>query len=54
MLVEYWNAVQGSVEGSISGISTANSTQKVWLVAQAIGDIAFAFNFSIILLEIQV
>ncbi|GJW67119.1 probable amino acid permease 7 isoform X2 [Tanacetum coccineum] len=45
--------VQGNVEGSISGISTTNPTQKVWLVAQALGDIAFAFNFSLILLEIQ-
>ncbi|KAL8256504.1 hypothetical protein R6Q59_031571 [Mikania micrantha] len=40
-------------EGSIYGISTKNPTQKVWLVAQAIGDNAFAFNFSLILLEIQ-
>ncbi|KAK1435572.1 hypothetical protein QVD17_01338 [Tagetes erecta] len=44
---------KGKVEGSIYGISTTNPTQKVWLVAQAIGDIAFSFNFSLILLEIQ-
>ncbi|KVH99218.1 hypothetical protein Ccrd_022559 [Cynara cardunculus var. scolymus] len=44
---------RGKIEGSINGISTANPTQKVWLVAQAIGDIAFSFTFSLILLEIQ-
>ncbi|XP_071692747.1 probable amino acid permease 7 [Rutidosis leptorrhynchoides] len=44
---------QGEIKGSINGISTTDPTQKVWLVAQAIGDIAFAFNFSLILLEIQ-
>nr|GEY26939.1 probable amino acid permease 7 [Tanacetum cinerariifolium] len=43
---------QGKIEGSINGITT-NSIQKVWLVAQAIGDITFAMNFSLILLEIQ-
>jgi hypothetical protein len=28
--------------------------QKVWRVAQAIGDIAFAYPYTIVLLEIQV
>jgi hypothetical protein len=28
--------------------------QKVWRVSQAIGDIAFAYPYSLILLEIQV
>ncbi|KAI3717942.1 hypothetical protein L1987_69885 [Smallanthus sonchifolius] len=44
---------QGEIKGSINGITTTNPTQKVWLVAQAIGDIAFSFTFSLILLEIQ-
>lgn len=44
---------QGKIQGSINGISTTNPTQKVWLVAQALGDIAFSFTFSLILLEIQ-
>ncbi|XP_076934804.1 putative amino acid permease 7 [Bidens hawaiensis] len=43
----------GKIEGNIYGISTTTPTQKVWLVGQAIGDIAFSFNFSLILLEIQ-
>ncbi|KAI7734792.1 hypothetical protein M8C21_005458, partial [Ambrosia artemisiifolia] len=53
VLVKYEIAAKGKVEGSISGISTANPTQKVWLVAQALGDIAFSYTFSLILLEIQ-
>ncbi|KAI3717943.1 hypothetical protein L1987_69886 [Smallanthus sonchifolius] len=44
---------KGKIEGSMYGISTTSPIQKVWLVAQAIGDIAFSFNFSLILLEIQ-
>nr|XP_043606234.1 probable amino acid permease 7 isoform X1 [Erigeron canadensis] len=44
---------QREIKGNISGIQATNSTQKVWLVAQALGDIAFAYNFSLILLEIQ-
>jgi len=28
--------------------------QKIWRVSQAIGDIAFAYPYSLILLEIQV
>ncbi|KAI3688453.1 hypothetical protein L2E82_46046 [Cichorium intybus] len=44
---------QGKIEGSINGITTTNPTQKVWLIAQALGDIAFSFTFSLILLEIQ-
>ncbi|KAI3492925.1 hypothetical protein L1887_42420 [Cichorium endivia] len=44
---------QGKIEGSINGVSTTNPIDKVWLVAQAIGDISFSFTFSLILLEIQ-
>ncbi|KAL8256503.1 hypothetical protein R6Q59_031570 [Mikania micrantha] len=44
---------QGEIKGSSNGISTLNPPQKVWLVAEAIGDIAFSFTFSLILLEIQ-
>ncbi|KAE9458399.1 hypothetical protein C3L33_09713, partial [Rhododendron williamsianum] len=43
----------GSIKGSIGGVPTSTAPQKVWLVSQAIGDIAFAFPFSVILIEIQ-
>lgn len=32
----------------------ATTAQKVWRISQAIGDIAFSFPYSFILLEIQV
>ncbi|TXG68041.1 hypothetical protein EZV62_009316 [Acer yangbiense] len=41
------------IKGSISGIPTANTADKLWLAFQALGDIAFAYPYSIILLEIQ-
>ena len=43
--------------GSLTGISIGadvTSTQKVWHSLQAFGDIAFAYSFSNILIEIQV
>ncbi|KAG5546773.1 hypothetical protein RHGRI_018819 [Rhododendron griersonianum] len=43
----------GSIKGSIGGVPTSTAPQKAWLVSQAIGDIAFAFPFSVILIEIQ-
>ncbi|TVU16429.1 hypothetical protein EJB05_39991 [Eragrostis curvula] len=43
----------GAVKGSIAGVSMSTPTQKVWRVAQAIGDIAFAYPYTIVLLEIQ-
>lgn len=46
----------GKVRGSLTGISvgTVTQTQKVWRSFQALGDIAFAYSYSIILIEIQV
>ncbi|KAI9185859.1 hypothetical protein LWI28_011356 [Acer negundo] len=41
------------IKGSISGVPTANTADKLWLAFQALGDIAFAYPYSIILLEIQ-
>ncbi|KAG5550927.1 hypothetical protein RHGRI_009373 [Rhododendron griersonianum] len=43
----------GVVKGSIAGIATSTAAQKMWLVSQALGDIAFAYPYSIILIEIQ-
>ncbi|VYS67724.1 unnamed protein product [Arabidopsis thaliana] len=41
------------IEGSIRGIPAENRGAKVWIVFQALGNIAFSYPFSIILLEIQ-
>ncbi|KAG8050042.1 hypothetical protein GUJ93_ZPchr0009g2111 [Zizania palustris] len=46
----------GRIQGSLTGISIGagvSSTQKVWRSLQAFGDIAFAYSFSNILIEIQ-
>jgi hypothetical protein len=44
----------GTIKGSIAGVPMSTPAQKVWRVAQAIGDIAFAYPYTIVLLEIQV
>ncbi|KAK9165132.1 hypothetical protein Scep_000323 [Stephania cephalantha] len=48
-------AENGSFKGSLTGISIGRVTeaQKVWRSLQALGDIAFAYSYSIILIEIQ-
>ncbi|XP_057446806.1 amino acid permease 3 [Lotus japonicus] len=45
----------GAVGGSLTGITvgTVTQTQKVWRTLQALGDIAFAYSYSMILIEIQ-
>ncbi|KAI8009581.1 putative amino acid permease 7 [Camellia lanceoleosa] len=43
----------GVIKGNIAGVSTATTLEKLWLVSQALGDIAFAYPYSIILVEIQ-
>ncbi|KAA8531146.1 hypothetical protein F0562_005940 [Nyssa sinensis] len=45
----------GTFKGSLTGISigTVTQTQKIWRSFQALGDIAFAYSYSIILIEIQ-
>jgi len=54
-------AENGEFKGSLMGISigavtksgTVTPTQKIWRNLQALGDIAFAYSYSIILIEIQ-
>eukprot|EP00258_Populus_trichocarpa_P002368 XP_002302224.3 amino acid permease 3 [Populus trichocarpa] len=45
----------GKISGSLTGISigTVTQTQKIWISFQALGNIAFAYSFSMILVEIQ-
>ena len=47
-------AENGRIKGSITGVPAANIADKLWLAFQALGDIAFAYPYSMILLEIQV
>ncbi|KAI3838434.1 hypothetical protein MKX03_013198 [Papaver bracteatum] len=48
-------AENGKFRGSLTGISigTVTQTQKIWRSLQALGNIAFAYSYSIILIEIQ-
>jgi len=44
------------IKGSLGGVSIGaiGEAEKVWVVFQALGDIAFAYSFSVVLIEIQV
>ncbi|GAB2270384.1 Amino acid permease 3 [Dionaea muscipula] len=48
-------AEHGKFRGSLTGISigTVTEAQKIWRSFQALGDIAFAYSYSMILIEIQ-
>ncbi|KAL9159920.1 hypothetical protein ABFS82_08G165800 [Erythranthe guttata] len=43
----------GEIKGSIGGNAAHTSAQKMWLVFQALGDIAFSYPYTQIVLEIQ-
>ncbi|KAE8708328.1 Amino acid permease 1 [Hibiscus syriacus] len=43
----------GTIKGSITGVPAASVADKLWLVFQSLGEIAFAYPYTIILLEIQ-
>ncbi|KAK3009641.1 hypothetical protein RJ639_015180 [Escallonia herrerae] len=43
----------GKIEGSIGGVPADSVPEKIWLVFQALGDIAFAYPYALVLLEIQ-
>ncbi|MED6135488.1 hypothetical protein PIB30_046963 [Stylosanthes scabra] len=43
----------GRFMGSITGVETSKVADKIWLVFQALGDIAFSYPFSVLLFEIQ-
>ncbi|XP_068634728.1 probable amino acid permease 7 [Aristolochia californica] len=43
----------GRIKGSTGGVTKGTAAKKMWSVSQAIGDIAFAYPYSLILLEIQ-
>ncbi|KQK18866.1 hypothetical protein BRADI_1g45180v3 [Brachypodium distachyon] len=39
--------------GTVVGVDVVDSSQKVWLTLQALGNIAFAYSYSMVLIEIQ-
>ena len=43
-----------AIKGSIGGVPASSGLKKMTLVFQALGDIAFAYPYTIIVLEIQV
>ncbi|KAK4767774.1 hypothetical protein SAY87_002915 [Trapa incisa] len=43
----------GTVKGSITGVASSSVPLKLWASFEALGDIAFAYPYSIIVLEIQ-
>ncbi|KAK1371152.1 Amino acid permease 3 [Heracleum sosnowskyi] len=48
-------AETGQFRGSLTGISigVVSETEKIWRTLQALGEIAFAYSYSLILIEIQ-
>ncbi|KAI3755951.1 hypothetical protein L1987_55761 [Smallanthus sonchifolius] len=43
----------GKIAGSITGFPAVSVAHKLWITFQALGDIAFAYPYALILLEIQ-
>ncbi|KAL5075153.1 hypothetical protein RYX36_014137 [Vicia faba] len=54
-LVTFQVAVNGTVKGTVTGggAEIVSTTKKVWGIFQALGNIAFAYSYSQILIEIQ-
>ena len=50
----YVIAENGKILGSVTGVPASSLANKIWLVFQALGDIAFTYPYSIIVIEIQV
>ncbi|GAV65745.1 Aa_trans domain-containing protein, partial [Cephalotus follicularis] len=48
-------AAAGTFKGGLTGVSigTVSQTQKIWRSLQALGNIAFAYSYSVVLVEIQ-
>ncbi|KAK2438854.1 Amino acid permease 2 [Trifolium repens] len=48
-------AENGIIKGSLTGINigAVSETQKIWKTFQALGDIAFAYSYAVVLIEIQ-
>ncbi|CAN4097287.1 unnamed protein product [Withania somnifera] len=46
-------AETGKIQGSLTGISIGTEMDKIWKSFQALGAVAFAYSYSLILIEIQ-
>lgn len=53
MIMMDWLAENREILGSIRGVPGSNLANKIWSVFVAVGDIAFAYPYSGIVLEIQ-
>lgn len=55
-LTQFGNVIEngGKIAGSMTGVNDVTKAQKTWGSLQALGDIAFAYSYSMILIEIQV
>ncbi|KAJ6422952.1 hypothetical protein OIU84_023978 [Salix udensis] len=49
----FLSAENGMIKGSLTGAPAATRAKKIWLVFEALGDIAYAYPYALILLEIQ-
>jgi hypothetical protein len=52
--VAEWVSHGGHLSGRIQGATAASSSKKLWNVLLALGNIAFAYTFAEVLIEIQV
>jgi hypothetical protein len=43
-----------TIGGTQIGVDVSSAAQKSWLTLQALGNIAFAYSYSMVLIEIQV
>lgn len=43
----------GTIKGSISGVPASSNLKKLWLAFEALADVAFAYPYTLIVLEIQ-
>lgn len=56
IIIKIWCIIGGHVRTSLTGVQVGvdvSGSEKVWRTFQAIGDIAFAYAYSNVLIEIQ-
>lgn len=52
LCLEEGKPVKSSITGTVVGVDVTKA-EKIWNLLQALGNIAFAYSFSVILIEIQ-